>query len=267
MSVSPLPTPCRLLIDPPSPGDWNMAVDEVLLHRAADGGVCVWRFYQWSQATLSLGYFQYLADRRRHAASRCCPVVRRPSGGGAIVHDIELTYSFAVPADYVSTFGRRRLYDVVHGLLIETLAEFGVEATLFAQNAACANRESSTACDSPFLCFERRSPGDVIVGGDKVAGSKVAGSAQRRQRETILQHGSVLLGRSAAAPELPGLNQFASCEIGADTLSEAWLKRLGDGLGLAFDYDELSDEELADVRRVAAEKYSSNAWTEFRGRK
>ena len=263
MSVSQTPIPCRLLIDPPAAGDWNMAVDEVLLRRAACEDVCVWRFYQWSAPTLSLGYFQNLAERQRHAASRACPVVRRSSGGGAIVHDLELTYSIVLPAGHVLAIGRRRLYDVVHAVLIETLAEFGVKAALFKPTAGRSDDATShvRAGDRSFLCFGRRSPGDVVVAGDKVAGS-----AQRRQRGCILQHGSVLLGRSRAAPELPGLNQLGHREISVDGLIEAWLKRIEQGLKLAFNLDGLSREELADARRVAAEKYASNAWTEFRGR-
>src|SRR5687767_13677741 len=86
----------RLLIDPPASGAWNMAVDEALLASAA-AGVATLRFYTWSQPTLSLGYFQHAHQRDAHAASRSCPLVRRASGGGAILHDRELTYSLAVP--------------------------------------------------------------------------------------------------------------------------------------------------------------------------
>ncbi len=88
----------RLLIDPPAPGAWNMAVDEVLLDWSAQSGGYAWRFYRWDEPTLSLGYFQPYEDRQRHPPSRACPAVRRATGGGAILHDAELTYSLAVPA-------------------------------------------------------------------------------------------------------------------------------------------------------------------------
>lgn len=251
----PSPTPCRLLIDPPAAGDWNMAVDEVLLQRAAGGGGCVWRFYQWSWPTLSLGYFQDLADREQHPASHDCPVVRRASGGGAIVHDHELTYSFVVPSDHAPGFGRRRLYDVVHESLIETLGGFGIEATLFDAET------EKPACGCPFLCFQRRSPGDVIV-----QGHKIGGSAQRRLGGAVLQHGSVLLDRSRSAAELPGLKQFADCEITSRSLADAWRERIERGLGLVFTADKLKADELAGAERMAAEKYGWAAWTESRGR-
>ena len=253
-------TPCRLLIDPPQAGDWNMAVDEVLLQRAANGsGGCVWRFYQWSQPTLSLGYFQDAADRTQHPASRDCPLVRRASGGGAIVHDLELTYSFVVPSDHVLSFGRRRLYEAVHETLIATLADFGVVASLFEPTEDAST--NPPACGCPFLCFQRRSPGDVIV-----ADAKIGGSAQRRRGGAVLQHGSVLLDRSPAAPELPGLNQLCGSGISVRLLTDSWVERIEQGLGLRFTADRLTPEESADARRVAAEKYARASWTEFRGR-
>src|SRR5688572_3671775 len=86
----------RLIIDPPARGAWNMAVDELLLEEACRGARAL-RLYQWSEATLSLGYFQAAAERTEHTASRDCPLVRRASGGGAIVHHRELTYCLAMP--------------------------------------------------------------------------------------------------------------------------------------------------------------------------
>ena len=73
---------------------------EALLESAASEEACTLRFYGWSEPTLSLGYFQRHADREQHLASHDCPLVRRMSGGGAILHDDELTYSFAAPAAF-----------------------------------------------------------------------------------------------------------------------------------------------------------------------
>src|SRR5688572_19512152 len=87
----------RIVFDPPASGPWNMAVDEALLHSTAEGGQATLRFYTWEEPTLSLGHFQTLAEREQHQASLACPLVRRASGGGAILHDIELTYSICLP--------------------------------------------------------------------------------------------------------------------------------------------------------------------------
>ncbi len=90
-SLIPHPSSFLLLLDPPAPGAWNMAVDEALLEDAALERRCWLRFYRWQEPTLSLGYFQSYADRRQHPASSGCPAVRRTSGGGAILHDAEVT--------------------------------------------------------------------------------------------------------------------------------------------------------------------------------
>ena len=131
--ISLRPSPFRLLLDPPASGAWNMAVDEVLLEAAAADGQCTLRFYRWEEPTLSLGYFQTYADRWQHEPSSHAAVVRRMSGGGAILHDAELTYSFAVPSHHPLANNRLGFYQAVHTALIEALAQWGIEAAMFAQ--------------------------------------------------------------------------------------------------------------------------------------
>jgi lipoate-protein ligase A len=242
-------TECRLLVDPPAAGAWNMAVDEALWESCDRSGQCCWRFYQWEEPTLSLGYFQTYEDRGQHSASQSCPVVRRASGGGAIVHDAELTYSLAVPLTFSMAQRRETLYRTVHTTLIEALAEFGVAASL------CGDRKSTEAASLPFLCFQRRSPGDVLVGP-----AKIAGSAQRRNRSAVLQHGSILLGRSDAAPELDGLREIAVV-IPPQRLISAWLGRLERQLGWTWSETPLSLDERHRAAHLAAAKYAADAWT------
>ena len=99
-----------------------MAVDEVLLAHAIDTGIATLRLYQWSEPTLSLGYFQRYDDRFQHAASRDAAVVRRQSGGGAILHEHELTYSISLPADHPLAHHADKLYTAVHEAIIAELA-------------------------------------------------------------------------------------------------------------------------------------------------
>jgi lipoate-protein ligase A len=269
-----------LLLDPPAAGPWNMAVDEALLETAAADGRCMLRLYRWQEPTLSLGYFQAYADRWQHAASSRAAVVRRSSGGGAILHDRELTYSLAIPSRHPLAARRLDCYRAVHQALIEVLAQWGIEATMFASCSTAAPGREVRSCDSvasqpgaavlhsdkpqqrePFLCFQRRSPGDVLV-----AGSKIAGSAQRRCRGAVLQHGSVLLARSAAAPELDGLEELSGQTIPPERLIEAWLARLAVVLAATWQSGRLSDDQRRRADVLCAEKYASAAWTENRGR-
>ena len=124
-------TSARLIIDDPLPGSWNMALDQALLESADQRSAITLRFYRWSEPTLSLGYFQKFNDRETHAASLDCPVVRRSSGGGAIVHDHELTYSICVPESNRWSKSSDQLYDLVHHQVIQVLGQRGITAHSF----------------------------------------------------------------------------------------------------------------------------------------
>lgn len=241
------------MIDPPLAGAWNMAVDEALLESAA-GGTTTLRFYQWSEPTLSLGYFQPLAARQQHAASQDSPLVRRASGGGAILHDQELTYSFAAPIRERFAQTVERLYYAFHESLLETLAELGVTAEL-----CLPERSQQAPSREPFLCFQRRTKGDVLC-----AGQKICGSAQRRQRGAVLQHGSVLLRQSAAAPELAGVLQLSGVEIAASTLASLWTLRLTQQLGISLAPASLLPEEQTRVANYHEARFAASDWTQRR---
>ncbi len=249
MSDDPL-TECRLLVHPPRGGAWNMAVDEHLLDWTSRTGCCCWRFYEWAEPTLSLGYFQQYVDRDGHVASRGCPVVRRASGGGAILHDSELTYSLAVPSAH--PLGRRRqwTYEAIHQTLIAVLSERGIQANLYGTPQPGGQRSGD------FMCFSRRSSGDIVVGD-----VKIAGSAQRRVADAVLQHGSVLLRRTSVAPELPGLCEITGKAIETGDLMHVWRQRLAEVLRFRWREDSLSREEEEHVARIAAKKFGHSSWT------
>lgn len=225
-----------------------MALDEALLESAQQDGIATVRFYAWRQPTLSLGYFQPHADRKLHPTSEKCPMVRRASGGGAILHDRELTYSIALPHGHALAQRAERLYDAAHESLIETLEELGVRATRF-----CGQRERGAKA---FLCFQRREPGDVLAGQHKIAGS-----AQRRQRGAVLQHGSVLLGRSQCAPELPGIAELFSGEVNIDELRGRWLPRLASGLECKFEEEAVPAALRVAAAEIALSKFGNRDWT------
>ncbi len=193
----------RLILDAAAAGAWNMAVDQVLLETADRSGLATLRFYRWDQPTLSLGYFQRSADRRQHPPSLQCDTVRRASGGGAIVHDQEITYSLCIPSSNRWSTRNSELYDLVHGAIIEQLSELEIEAKLFRDYQV--GRQTAETGSDVFLCFQRRAENDIVIGAHKIGGS-----AQRRLKNSLIQHGSLLLSRSSCAPNWPESTTWAN---------------------------------------------------------
>jgi len=250
----------RLLIDPPAAGAWNMAVDEALLETAATTGQATLRFYQWQEPTLSLGYFQSIADRQQHPASRDCPLVRRASGGGAILHDRELTYSVAVPRRDARSTAASGLYDIFHETLIATLRELGIAAELYRMTAAfCRGSPHLPVGLEPFLCFQRRTCSDIVY-----RGAKIVGSAQRRRRGAVLQHGSILLAQSRFAPELPGLEELAEVTIEPAELPIRWTPHLATRLHTVFREGELFQQERHRAEELIDERFATAEYLQRR---
>jgi lipoyl(octanoyl) transferase len=257
------PTVCRLLVDSPGEGAWNMALDEALLLSAERESIAWLRFYQWEQPTLSLGYFQNYTDRQLHSASADCKLVRRASGGGAILHDRELTYSIALPASHPLARRAELLYDAAHRSLIETLSNWGIDAALHVVERPITpgdiDKRSLPASkrEEPFLCFQRRAPGDILLDSHKIAGS-----AQRRQRGAVLQHGSVLLAKSDFAPELPGVFELSKTSARKEgEILAAWQPVLARRLGFELVPTQIPADVYAGAMAVLAEKFGSQGWT------
>src|SRR6266851_10371187 len=175
----------RLLTDPPATGAWNMAVDEALLDGVAAGiAPPTLRFYQWAPPCLSLGYFQPFDVVDVAGCLRLgVDVVRRPTGGRAILHDRELTYSVALPASVLGHDGGvLPSYYRLSLALQDGLRRLGVPATLAPESAA-----TGPIVHGP-ICFDRPSAREILL-----EGRKLVGSAQMRRGGGILQHGSILI--------------------------------------------------------------------------
>ncbi|QDT69993.1 Octanoyltransferase LipM [Planctomycetes bacterium MalM25] len=261
-----MPIDCRLIVDDPAAGAWNMAIDEALLESAVAGGPATLRVYRW-EPTLSLGYFQPYADRAKHPASAALPCVRRSSGGGALVHDQELTYSLTLSA---ADFGKLDLpyplYCAAHRAVIAALVELGGDSERL---TLCDPTKGAPPAEEPFLCFLRRADGDLLVGpphpgavhGRPVNGRyKVAGSAQRKSRGALLQHGGVLLERSPLAPELPGLGDLGLLAESASSFEEVLIRKFADGLNLRLSATELETNERERANRLLEQKHADGAW-------
>ncbi len=267
------PSPWRLIIeDAPRPGAENMAVDEaILLAHAAGEAPPTLRFYRWDPPAVSLGYFQDYATDVDPAVCRQegIDIVRRPTGGRAVLHDREVTYSVVVSADRLPGTVVETYRSIAEGL-VQGLRDLGLEADLAPEEATRGGAVPEGAC------FEVPSSYEIIAGG-----RKIVGSAQVRRDGAILQHGSIpleldpdLLARSL------GLGPQAAARIAAKAaglgevrpggspaygeLCRALSRGIGEALGLEFAPADLSAGEAATAERLAREKYGQKAWNEKR---
>jgi lipoate-protein ligase A len=257
---------CRLVVDPPARGAWNMAVDEVLLERMADDNVPTLRIYRWERPTLSLGYFQPYGQRQSHRASLDADVVRRLSGGGAILHDQEITYSLVLPETHPLAADTQRLYNTVHHAIVDWLGEFSAMKATSGRLVLCEKQQKSVRREEPFMCFERRSPGDVLL-VDVPTGSgehKIVGSAQRRRRGSVLQQGSILWATSPAAPKIHGFTNLTGVSIPLAEAAENLSTKILDSLHLNHEIAQHSGELLAAARESCTDRYDLPTWTERR---
>ncbi|MCA9057706.1 MAG: hypothetical protein KDA85_04380 [Planctomycetaceae bacterium] len=188
--------PCDIIVDAePRSGQDNMDLDAMLLQRGLESDRSVVRIYRWKEPTVTVGHFQ----RGEPAAAplQHLPTVARLTGGGAILHDREWTYSCVLPAAHPARDNPTELYRAVHRALIQLFQSCGADCSLRSEAASSGNPADSA---EPFLCFLRQDPNDVVSGA-----TKIVGSAQRRRRGTILQHGSILMQHSRIVPEVCGV--------------------------------------------------------------
>ncbi len=222
-----------------------MAADEVLLE-SAGAGVASLRCYLWSEPTLSLGYFQSEQIRRQDPRLAGLPFVRRQSGGAALVHHHELTYALALPAGAPWQTGPSWLCRM-HGIISAALTALGVTA----QACGC---EDTSRFDG-ILCFQHFTPGDLLLGA-----AKVAGSAQRRQRGALLQHGGILLATSPYTPQLPGIRELSSQELDVTAVRSALVTEFARSTGWELIESDWTAAERQRIDELAADKYSAAQW-------
>ncbi|MFO1023527.1 MAG: biotin/lipoate A/B protein ligase family protein [Planctomycetales bacterium] len=239
-------TVCQVMIEAePREGAWNMALDEALLNDSLAHHTCWLRWYRWREATLSLGYFQGTQGAGIDPRWGTLPVVRRLSGGGAILHDREWTYSCILPTDHPLTHQPHDLYRLVHEGVIEVLRRHGVESHLRGANAPAKPADA-------FLCFERGDPNDLLFGEHKFLGS-----AQRRRKGAVLQHGSLILQRSPHAPEIPGLFELAGVSLDDARLVREFAPAIAGQFAERWNISEEFPSEIrGEAERLFQEKYA-----------
>jgi len=228
----------RLLLDPPASAAANMSVDEALL-------VCarrpLLRLYGWARPSISLGYRQAPPSWLARAAGRGIAVVRRPSGGGAVVHAGDLTYAVVAPLPTPGLPGDLRgSFEWIRDVLVAGLRQAGLDAR------RGTHREGSDRLD---VCFAGATGFEV-----ELAGRKLVGSAQRRTPWAFLQHGSIRLSDDAALyrellgeePPLPG------ADVSAEVAGRAIVAAFEGALDAPLEISELTAAERREqTARVA----------------
>ncbi|MCI3920926.1 lipoate--protein ligase family protein [Paenibacillus sp. TRM 82003] len=277
-----MPQAWRLIRSGACSPDYNMAADEAIMQAVGAGEAPpTLRFFGWNPATLSIGYFQKAADEVRlyEVRARGLGFVRRPTGGRAVLHDAEVTYSIVVPEKYPGLPSSvTESYRVLSEGLVRGFRRLALDAAMVSLGSD--EEKAKYASVGSAACFDSPSWYELVVDG-----RKVAGSAQVRQHGAVLQHGSILLDldveqlfsllqfrserlrerlaasfaeRAAAINELRGARGLAP--VGAEAAEDAFAAGWAEALGVTLAPGELSPAEAAATARLAAEKYGAEAW-------
>lgn len=266
----------RLLHTPPLHGTANMALDDALLARARATGEVVLRVYTWAAPTLSFGRHQRaqgVYDPAR-LAERGVAAVRRPTGGRAVLHAREVTYSVTAPTGALAPPGAsvHASYARINAMLVVALGALGVDA----QVAAPAGR---TPRPDGAPCFETPTGGELVTAAIDGTARKLVGSAQWQEDGALLQHGSILVDDDqsavaalAVAPRLPLPAPATLCaalgraprdgEVAAALFAAAaCLAAPSDGPAQATPLDAASRAALDAEGKRRRARYDDPAWT------
>ena len=245
----------RILIQPAQDGAVNMAIDEAILEAVNAGkSPTTLRFYQWKVPTISLGYFQKHKQFLGQAGPITkMPLVRRQTGGGAILHNDELTYSLILPLDgTVPSTDLNKMYKLVHNAFIDVLADLDITAT-YRGGKDNANSQRGT-----FFCFARTHRLDLMIGNDKLLGS-----AQRRTKNAVLQHGSLILNRHYSQQPSAELTKAAKAPIDLDMLTKNIANHIAANLKLKPAQAKLTNNEQK-LTATLENKYTNQQWNQQR---
>ncbi|MBL8099666.1 MAG: lipoate--protein ligase family protein [Anaerolineales bacterium] len=265
----------RLLHTPPSTGAWNMAVDEAILEQIYRGeSKPTLRLYSWNPPCLSLGHAQPFKDVDvERLKSNGWEVVRRLTGGRAILHTDELTYSVTGSEhEEILSGGVLESYNRLSKALLYAVQSLSLPVKVQEEKHTTASQNLNP------VCFEVPSSYEITVNG-----KKLIGSAQARKKEGVLQHGSLpltgdltricdalvfenesaqqeakdrLLARATTVETVLGV------EISWETAAQALVKGFEAVLGIQFEDAELSQSEIQRANELVQEKYAHSSWTE-----
>ncbi|ASN07482.1 octanoyltransferase [Virgibacillus necropolis] len=254
-----------------------MALDEALLNWHSEGKIPpTLRFYGWSKPSLSVGHFQK-AERAidfENVQKHGCEFVRRLTGGSAVLHDDELTYSIVVSEkkEYIPSSIRAAYFVLSKGIL-EGYKQLGIQADY----AIPEKRQERTD-----VCFEKPAFYEMVVDG-----KKVSGNAQTRKQGVLLQHGSIPMSinkemlfdlfkfpseklrgkkRNSFSEKAITINEITKKQHTYDDLKKAFHKGFQSELNMDFIPLQLSDSQWQEVHDLAKTKYAVEEWNLYHQR-
>lgn len=242
----------RFLQDGPLQGAENMAVDEAILQGAVSAASpSTLRLYEWKVPTISIGYRQSAEPYEGWGGS----VVRRITGGRALLHHVELTYSVVCGRENrLFKTGIHGAYRAISESIVRALGDLNVKASF------SPGRRTPTRSDA---CFHAAARYEILV-----AGKKLVGSAQRRFKDGFLQHGSILFDVDKALTrrlfgeevleKMIWVNSFA--RIDREEFKRVLVKRLGEGLNASFEKGSLTPGEASLKDALLKTRYGTKGW-------
>ncbi|MDN3449899.1 biotin/lipoate A/B protein ligase family protein [Planococcus sp. APC 3906] len=261
-----------------APASFNMALDEALLNWHSEGLIPpVIRFYGWEPAALSIGYFQKVKQEIDMEAVKKLGLgfVRRPTGGRGVLHEHELTYSIIVSERYPDMPETvTEAYRVLSEGLLEGFRNLGLDAYFSIPESETEKADLKKPKSA--VCFDAPSWYEMVV-----AGKKVAGSAQTRQKGVILQHGAILIDldaekllsvfkfkdeaskdrmRKKIPEKAVSINSLLEEGVTVEQCVPAFRTGFEKALAIRLTPYELSESQLAEVKKIEEERYGNDDW-------
>lgn len=260
----------RLLNSKSADGARNMSVDEAILASfAQNSSMPVLRLYGWDPPALSIGRFQKSRDEidLESCHKDGVPLIRRITGGGALYHADELTYSMVCsPEQIPAALSVKDSFRILTGFLINFYCRLGLNASYAVDTVS----ESERLGERTSFCFAGKETYDILVNG-----SKIGGNAQRRMKNIIFQHGSIpIVNRTSIGlrymkdqtPRLAeGATSLMECgiQVDADCLKRAMIDSFARQMGVSMQEDSLSGEEQSLSNKLLTNKYSTELWNMY----
>lgn len=256
----------RLIVNKDLPGYKQMAIDESIYHYAATAKLPILRLYTWERPTLSLGYFQ------SHKGVVCEPfcvhnnihVVRRFTGGRAVLHHLEMTYAIAAPLDRgaFNNCSLQETYQLIARALDSALQNLGVTRAAISFQSDQPNQTKKAQCFVSVSQFE-------LAENEK----KIIGSAQKRSRNAFLQHGSILFDFDSKLQQgcvnnpdpdiekkIAPLRTILGYVPDFDEVQQSVIEGFEEVLNVQFEEADLDSKEL-DFAKELESKYQTSEWT------